>query len=179
MRDTGHVLEAPGQAPDPAVLEAEVRGVHERFSRSLFAFAKVISGDADSAEEALQEAYHRYLATRSKGVLILNPQAWLLRVIHHLIIDWRKAQARTVELKSDVPAPAAPDPSQQAESLAQLIGRARRVLTPREREVLDLRLKGLRYVDVAEALGIGEGSVSTHLRRAFRKLRSARWRDEG
>lgn len=159
---------------DPYGLEAEVRGIHEQHCHSLIAFAKMFAGDADTAEDALQEAYHRYLVVRTEGREIENPQAWMLRVIHNLIVDWKKAQARNSELSEELAAPKQEDSTEQQKALMQLLDRTRSQLSPREIEILHLRLQGLRYVDVAESLGIGIGSVSTHLSRALRKLRKAK-----
>jgi RNA polymerase sigma factor (sigma-70 family) len=165
------------RSSDPFLLESEVRGIHEAYSHTLTAFAKKFAGDADTAEDALQEAYHRYLVVRTEGREIANPQAWLLRVIHNLIVDWKKAQARQSELKDDFASPRMEETSYREEYLLNLLKRARNELSPREAEILDMRLKGLRYSDVAEDLGIGIGSVSAHLTRALRKLRRARMDD--
>ena len=47
------------------------------------------------------------------------------------------------------------------------------VLSPREEEVLLLRLEALKYREIAEQLGIGINSVNTLLARALRKLQEA------
>ena len=47
------------------------------------------------------------------------------------------------------------------------------VLSPREEEVLLLRLEALKYREIAEQLGIGMNSVNTLLARALRKLQHA------
>jgi DNA-directed RNA polymerase specialized sigma24 family protein len=47
------------------------------------------------------------------------------------------------------------------------------VLSPREEEVLMLRLEALKYREVAEQLGISLNSVNTLLARALRKLQRA------
>jgi RNA polymerase sigma factor (sigma-70 family) len=47
------------------------------------------------------------------------------------------------------------------------------VLSPREEEVLLLRLEALKYWEIAEQLGIGLNSVNTLLARALRKLQRA------
>lgn len=44
------------------------------------------------------------------------------------------------------------------------------VLTPREEEVLLLRLEALKYREIADQLGISVNSVNTLLARALRKL---------
>ena len=43
-------------------------------------------------------------------------------------------------------------------------------LAPRERQVLDLLARGLYNKEIADALGIGIGTVHTHIRRIYRKL---------
>lgn len=47
------------------------------------------------------------------------------------------------------------------------------VLSPREEEVLPLRLESLKYREIAEQLGISVNSVNTLLARALRKLQKA------
>src|SRR5207245_5433388 len=47
------------------------------------------------------------------------------------------------------------------------------VLSPREEEVLLLRLEALKYREIAEQLGISMNSVNTLLARALRKLQEA------
>jgi DNA-binding NarL/FixJ family response regulator len=44
-------------------------------------------------------------------------------------------------------------------------------LTPRERQVLALRLRGLAVKEVARQLGIATGTVGTHCQRLLRKYR--------
>jgi RNA polymerase sigma factor (sigma-70 family) len=47
------------------------------------------------------------------------------------------------------------------------------VLSPREEEVLLLRLEALKYREIAEQLGISMNSVNSLLARALRKLQQA------
>ena len=179
----GHQLETPGEAreaenpgnpqPGQKQLESEIHDIQEQFSAEMFTFARMFAGNAEVAEEALQEAYYRYLLTRARGNEVLNPKAWLLRVIHNLIVDWKTDEAKTLELNPDLVAPDTfGEEEEQRPSLGELLERTRGVLTPREQKVLHLRMKGLRYQEVAKRLGICQGSVSTYLTRAFRKLRN-------
>ncbi|WDQ98645.1 LuxR C-terminal-related transcriptional regulator [Devosia sp. J2-20] len=43
-------------------------------------------------------------------------------------------------------------------------------LTARELEVLSLIAKGLRNADVAQALGLAETTIATHIKAIYRKL---------
>lgn len=47
------------------------------------------------------------------------------------------------------------------------------VLSPREEEVLLLRLEAMKYREIADQLGISMNSVNTLLARALRKLQQA------
>lgn len=49
-------------------------------------------------------------------------------------------------------------------------GRARQLLSPREGEIVDLLLRGLRSTDVAARTGISVRTVQTHVRNVYRKL---------
>ncbi len=164
-----------GEAPDAATVEAELRQLHEEHAEAIYSFARMYAGDTEMAEEAMQEAYHRYLVARSNGSRILNPRAWLLRVIQNLVIDWKKAQSREEQLEDRVVSATPEYLEENPEKYNLVLSKTSKILAPREQEVLELRLKGLRYIDVAETLGIGEGTVSTLLSRAFRKLRRFRW----
>jgi RNA polymerase sigma factor (sigma-70 family) len=53
------------------------------------------------------------------------------------------------------------------------------VLSPREEEVLLLRLEALKYREIADQLGISMNSVNTLLARALRKLQQATARKTG
>jgi DNA-binding NarL/FixJ family response regulator len=61
-------------------------------------------------------------------------------------------------------------PALQAELAAALGDTQERKLTAREREIVRHVSLGLRNVEVAEKLGISEGTVKTHLNNVFHKL---------
>jgi DNA-binding NarL/FixJ family response regulator len=65
-------------------------------------------------------------------------------------------------LVEQVAAAGAPEPGDDA-----------RALTRREREVLALLTKGLTYADVARALGLGLGTVQSHVKSIYGKLEVA------
>lgn len=43
-------------------------------------------------------------------------------------------------------------------------------LTPREREVMDLLMTGIRDREISQLLGCSEGTVRKHLQQVYRKL---------
>lgn len=64
--------------------------------------------------------------------------------------------------------PVVPDPA-TAEEVAAFAARWA-ALTPRQREVLRLRVAGLRRPEIAERIGLTEGTVRGHINRAGKRL---------
>ncbi len=66
------------------------------------------------------------------------------------------------------------DSAQVARALEELAGRSqsseREELTPREREIVALAVEGLKNRDIADRLGISEGTVKLHLHHVYEKL---------
>jgi RNA polymerase sigma-70 factor (ECF subfamily) len=130
------------------------------------------------AQEAAQEVFLRLYETMRKGETIENPRAWVFRVAHNLSLKLRaRSTARTVQ-EFDWDSLAA-DAAENPETLAIDNQRHRRIheaiagLSEQQRRCLLLRMEGLRYPEIAEALSISSSSVGEFLRRAVTKLRKA------
>ena len=123
----------------------------------------------DVAAEALTRAYERW----AKVQALPYRDAWVLRVAANLAIDSIRRRRPLVER---------PRPLEVEERAAvhlALVG-ALGALSRRQREVVVLRyLSDLSEDDVATALGIGAGSVKTHLRRGLDNLRRTLGEDFG
>lgn len=124
------------------------------------------------ASEIAQEAFLRlYRHLRSKG-RSENLRGWVFRVAHNLAINEMKragtAEAEPQGLETDP----AGDP-EQALLRKERVGRmqtAIRALPRRQQECLHLRAEGLRYREIAEALGIAVSSVAESVQRAMETL---------
>ncbi len=127
--------------------------------------ARRITGDAQLAEdlaaEGLARAYARWPQLRRTE----TAEAWTLRVVVNLSID--AGRKRKVQLASV-------DSIDHADSIAirMALIESLRQLPKRQRHVVALRyLADLPEREVAETLGVSQGSVKTHLHRAMRKLK--------
>ena len=124
------------------------------------------------ASEIAQEAFLRlYRHLRSKG-RSENLRGWVFRVAHNLAVNELKragtAEAEPQGLETDP----AGDP-EQALLRKERMGRmqtAIRALPRRQQECLHLRAEGLRYREIAEALGIAVSSVAEAVQRAMETL---------
>ena len=133
-------------------------------------------GDRDWAEEVAQETFLRAL----RHAPVASERAWLFAVATNLVRDEGRKQARRrrhLELLAEearIEEAAEPEPTtmERAEDAA-LARKAVDALAERDRLALLMREEGLSYPEIAEALGLSEGSVGTTLARARRRLMQA------
>lgn len=140
----------------------------------LVRYAARVTGSLDAAEDLVQEVLMRLYRELRKGKTISDPKSWTLCVLRHEI--WRhvrhhqrdRALHQPIEVLDTLPAgPWDPEPG--ADEVTKLFS----VLTPREEEVILLRMASLKYREIAGKLGISSNSVNTLLARALRKLQKA------
>lgn len=128
----------------------------------LYRAALAILGDPHEAEDAVQDAFLRFLE-RAPGDLE-NPGAWLTRVLvngckSRLRLAWR----RVGPLPETLPAPG----PEEREELEELFS-----LPPEDRAVIHLHYyEGYSTDEIARMLGRRPGTVRSRLSRAREKLR--------
>lgn len=128
------------------------------------------------AQEAVQEVFLRLYVTRKKGEDIQNPRAWIFRVAHNLGLKVRARQSHQTpfdpELEVRLGSPELnPEQSLLEREQALRFHRAVQRLSEQQRRCLFLRLEGLRYPEIAAALGISASAVGEFLRRAVARLK--------
>ena len=128
----------------------------------LYRAALSLLGDPQEAEDAVQDAFVRYLERAPEE--LENPGAWLMRVLvnnckSRLRLAWR----RVGPLPDTLPAPA----MEEREVLEELFA-----LPPADRAVLHLYYyEGYTTDEIARITGQRPGTVRTRLSRAREKLR--------
>jgi len=133
-----------------------------RYENTLLRAALAILGDPHEAEDAVQDAFVKYLEKAPDK--LENPGAWLMRVLvngckSRLRLAWR----RVGELPEHLPAPG-PEERQELEELY--------VLPPADRAVLHLfYYEGWSTEEIARITGQRPGTVRSRLTRARQKLR--------
>jgi RNA polymerase sigma-70 factor (ECF subfamily) len=146
-----------------------------RHQAELFRYAARFTGDADLAEDVVQDVFVRLAERPPRDETQLR--AWLFRVTTTIAIDAQRSSRRRLSLvqarASSVPvAQAAPDPAESVER-EELRGRVREALatlSEKERAVLLMREEGFAHREIAEAVGTTTGSVGTMFARALEKL---------
>ena len=131
--------------------------------------AYALCGDWHTAEDLVQLTFVR-LYRRWPGIRDESVDAYARRVLVNAFLSHRRARRRE-SLMADPPERAAGG-SDPAEGLA--LRRALADLAPRQRAAVVLRyLEDLPVAEVAELLGISEGTVKSQTARAIQSMRGA------
>jgi RNA polymerase sigma-70 factor, ECF subfamily len=133
--------------------------------RRAFRMAADLLRDNAEAEDAVQEALARVCRDFAS---VRDPQAWFFRVLINLCLRaQRRNRLLTVWQRLWTPEPASGDPLTIREIRAAVDR-----LPPMQRTAIVLRYgHDQSPADIAALLGIGEGTVKTHLSRALLRLR--------
>lgn len=145
------------------------QGFDELFDRLFPVIARTvvrIVDDRAEAEDVTAEAFARALARWRKIGRLDWREAWITRVAVNLAIDRRRRNPPPMS-KSSV----GRDPTDAVADHEVLVAAMRR-LSRRQRAVIGLRyLVGLPIAEIAERMGLAEGTVRVHLSRGLRRLR--------
>jgi RNA polymerase sigma-70 factor, ECF subfamily len=159
-------------------IESEVMELFEQFRDPLLRYALSFAIPVHDAEEVIQEVFlslFRHLQLRRSRE---NLRAWLFRVTHNLALKQLYANQRShTKTTSDLTnaeeqLDPSPDPEEQLSS-AQRSYRLLAVvhaLPEIDQGCLRLRAEGLRYREIAAALGMSLGAVSISLTRSLARL---------
>ncbi len=160
----------------------------ERLRPRAFHVAHALVGSRDDAMELSQEAFLKVYKAREsfkEGEPFLP---WFHRILRNTCFSFLRSHGRLKprsisahgaghEDEGDFEisdASSAPHARAQADERADAFWRAYRTLAARDREILSLRhFDELAYREIADALGIPEGTVMSRLFHARRRLRDA------
>lgn len=123
-------------------------------------------------QDATQETFVTMQKTLGRFRAESRFETWLLGIAHHTCKAMARKARRDPLPLGDWFEPKSPDQSSviDREALRQALGR----LSEEHREVVVLHeIEGLRYAEIAEILGVPEGTVKSRLHHAFLNLRQA------
>jgi RNA polymerase sigma-70 factor (ECF subfamily) len=153
--------------------EEAFRAFYERTARVLRAYLSRVTGDAQMADDLLQEAYYRFLRARSGYQSEAHRRNALFRIATNLARDsYRRRKQMPVNPVRADDGFTAPGHDATAQAVRGVdLRRALSRLKPRERELLWLAYaQGSSHREIAACLGLKTGSVKLLLFRARRRL---------
>lgn len=139
---------------------------YEKYAEELVRFATGLVGP-DDAQDVVSEAFVNAIRSRTWN-RVEHPRAYLYQVVTNEVRMRHRTTMRRRARERKAAIPAVTYQSEVRPEVLEAVGS----LSPRQRAVVVLTYwEGLTASDVAERLGIRDGSVRRHLARARAKLR--------
>ncbi len=143
--------------------------------------ALAIMGDGDAANDAVQEAFIKAYRAIHRFDLGRSFRPWFLQILRNQCRDMIRrgkagfhTQRMTPLMAERLPSSSDPERRRHAEEARSLLWEALGRISVDHREVLVLKeIQELSYGEIAEALGIPEGTVASRLYHARRTLKEA------
>ena len=167
---------------DIALLNAMARGdmyaferLYHRFCRPVHGFALRLTGDAQAAEEVMNDTLHAAWRGADKFKGFSRPSTWIFGIAYRLALKARRRRPREAAEEDIEAFPAAQTGTEQIEHLFERrqIARALTALPAEQRAVVTLTYyHGYLYTEIAEILDCPEATVKTRMRAARLKLRT-------
>ena len=153
-------------------------GLFDQFRDRLLRYVLAFGVPAHDGEEIIQEVFLALFQHLRSGKSRRNLRGWVFRVAHNLALKQRSTRRRLQDrTQSDGSmAERQPDPSPNPEEQLMSNQREKRlhtilqVLPEQDQRCLRLRAEGLRYREIAGALGISLGAVSISLTRSLERM---------
>jgi RNA polymerase sigma factor (sigma-70 family) len=155
--------------------EAALGELYDQFSPMVYGMAVRITGDRAAAEDVTQEvfayAWERADAyDRNRGRL----RTWLATIAHHRAVDSvRSSQARRRHAAAEVQEQRlAPDVEEAAvaAAVAKCVRAVDRLPDPQRTAIMLAYFEGKTFRQVADVLGIPEGTAKSRLRLGLRRI---------
>jgi RNA polymerase sigma-70 factor, ECF subfamily len=151
--------------------ERDVREAYAAHSAELFGFAVRSLGDAGLAEEAVQETFLRaWRAGDRFDPQIGSLRTWLFAILRNVVIDLGRARASRPGLADGGVEPSV-EPFDEALLSWQIEEAMRRIGEQHRRVLVETYYRGRPYAEVADELGVPEGTVKSRVYYGLRALR--------
>jgi RNA polymerase sigma-70 factor (ECF subfamily) len=145
-----------------------------RYRRQYSRYAVALTGDADSAADAMQEAFIRAWNSLDSCRDPDRFGPWFFRILTNQCHTARSRRRDTDDVDAlEIAAPSRTDESLERDELAAQLAGAMRRLTSEQREAFVLKhVDGRSYEEMAELLGTGVDALKMRVHRAREALRS-------
>ena len=165
-----------GSGTATVTLRDQVADFFEETRDDVYRYLLTLGLFPPQAQEAAQEVFLKLYVELRQGEKILNWRAWVFRVAHNYGLKTRAKQHSFIAFDPELEqrlSSAEKNPEQTLLEKEELLRIHRGIegLSDQQRRCLFLRMEGLRYPEIGEALGISASTVGEFLRRAITRLR--------
>jgi RNA polymerase sigma-70 factor (ECF subfamily) len=153
--------------------EQDVREAYSAHGSELYGFAVRSLGDAGLAEEAVQETFVRaWRAGERFDPQIGSLRTWLFAILRNVVIDLGRARAARPGVAEGGIEPSV-EPLSEVLLSWQVEEALRRIGEDHRRVIVETFYRGRPYAEIAEELGVPEGTVKSRVYYGLRALRVA------
>jgi RNA polymerase sigma-70 factor (ECF subfamily) len=151
--------------------ERDVREAYSAHSGELYGFALRSLGDAGLSEEAVQETFLRaWRAGERFDPEIGSLRTWLFAILRNVVIDLGRARAVRPRVAEQGVEPSV-EPLDDALLAWQVEEAMRRIGDDHRHVLMETHFRDRPYSEVAEELGVPEGTVKSRVYYGLRALR--------
>lgn len=146
----------------------------ERWTPNLRRYARALTGDAGQADDLVQDCLERALSRRDLWREDGNTRAWLFTIMHNIHANdtrRRAAAPRTVPIDDQDGNHAGPAAQHVRLTGLELAAALERLPGEQRQVILLVALEGMSYAEVAETVGVAQGTVMSRLSRGRERLR--------
>lgn len=145
--------------------------LYRRYVGPIYGFCYQRLGTRELAEDATSQTFVKALAALP-GYRSSSFRAWLYAIARNVVTDLHRERSN-VPLDDAIPVASDDLETSVLRRTSELdVRRLLERLTPEQREVVELRLAGLKGPEIAEALGRSHGAVRALQYRAWQQLRT-------
>jgi RNA polymerase sigma-70 factor, ECF subfamily len=167
------------QRGDQSTRSAAFEELYKRHLNTVFGYAFRRLGNREAAEDATSDIFRDVVRSMStyQSVKDKTFRSWLFTIAHHVVADHAARLSRErMHLGTPDPLASDPAPSPVEEAIAaeerSWIRAQLAVLSPRERQVIEFDLVGMKTAEIAIVLGLDSGAVHTARCRALARLQA-------
>ena len=154
--------------------ERDVREAYAAHSGELYGFAVRSLGDAGLAEEAVQETFLRaWKAGERDDPEIGSLRTWLFAILRNVVIDMGRARASRPRVGPEQGIEPSVEPLEQALVAWQVEEAMRRIGEDHRQVLLETHFRARPYAEVAEEMGVPEGTIKSRVYYGLKALRVA------
>ncbi len=157
--------------------ECEASNIYEEMRFALYGYVQGL-GLGSEAEDVIQETFYRLLRELKRQEKIAKTRAWIFQVAYNISMDIHRWRNRAGFTQLDEAGPiyeyadrwSNPEWVLLQKERAQRIRSAMSHLTERQLRSVQLRIKGLRYCEIAADLQVSEQRATYLVKRALARL---------
>lgn len=152
---------------------ADIEKLYRLYYRPMCLYAAHFLGKRASVEDIVQEAFLSMLGKLDSGRRINNPLAYLSTAVRNSCLDILRLEGKHEKMSFPDNLPDDDEILESAFDEARLWNAIDALPEGRRRMFLMHNRDGLKYSEIAETLGVSEGTVKNQISRALRTLRKS------